>query len=113
MTQKEIDNYITLVDHNVKCRKYAESIVKAKRELRDAQRAVSDNYEVWTSSEWLNACMDVENMRRSVVMKIKHFFDMVYGKGNIFCLTLKGKDDIDHWRTFRDFAHKHYCNCQL
>ncbi len=113
MTHNEIDNYITLAEQQSKCRKYAESIVKAKRELRDSQRAVSDNYEVLTSSEWLNACMEVENMRRSVVMKIKHFFDMVYGKGNIFCLTLKGKDDVDHWRIFRDFAHNHYCNCQL
>ena len=113
MTQTEIDNLITLAENNAKCRAYAESIVKAEREMRDAQRILSDNYEVWTPSEWLDSCAKVENMRRSVVMKIKHFFDMVYGKGNIFCQTLKGKDDVDHWMTFKEFAHKQYCNCEM
>ena len=113
MTQNEIDNLITWVENNAKCRTYAESIVKAEREMRDAQRILSNNYEVWTPSEWLDFCSKVENMRRSVVMKIKHFFDMVYGKGNIFCQTLKGKDDVDHWMTFREFAHNQYCNCEM
>ena len=113
MTQNEIDNLITWAENNAKCKTYAESIVKAEREMRDAQRILSDNYDVWTPSEWLDFCSKVENMRRSVVMKIKHFFDMVYGKGNIFCQTLKGKDDVDHWMTFREFAHNQYCNCEM
>ena len=113
MTQNEIANLITWADNNAKCRTYAERIVKADREMRDAQRILSDNHEVWTPSEWLDFYSKLENMRRSVVMKIKHFFDMVYGKGNIICQTLKGKDDIDHWMTFREFAHNHYCNCEM
>ena len=80
MTQNEIDNLITWAENNTKCRTYAESIVKAEREMRDAQRILSDNYEVWTPSEWLDFCSKVENMRRSVVMKIKHFFDIIDGK---------------------------------
>ena len=77
MTQNEIDNLITWAENNAKCRTYAESIVKAEREMREAQRILSDKYEVWTPSEWLEFCSKVENMKRSVVMKIKHFFDII------------------------------------
>ena len=52
MTQNEIDNLITWTENNAKCRIYAESIVKAEREMRDAQRILSDNYKVWAPSEW-------------------------------------------------------------
>ena len=113
MTQNEIDNLLTFVEKNAACRTYAESIVVAEKEMREAQRILNDNFNVWTPSEWLDFCSTVENKRRSVVMKIKHFFNMVYGKGNIFCQTLKGKDDVDHWMTFREFAHNIYCNCEM
>ena len=113
MTQNEINNLLSFAQNFSKCRVYAESIVKAEREMRDAQKILFDNFEVWTPSEWLDFHSKVENMRRSVTMKVKHFFDMVYGKGNIFCQTLKGKDDVEHWLTFREFAHKQYCNCEM
>ena len=113
MIQNEIDNLLSFEQKFSKCRVYAESIVKAKREMRDAQKILIDNFEVWTPSEWLDFHSKVVNMRRSVTMKVKHFFDMVYGKGNIFCQTLKGKDDVEHWMTFREFAHKQYCNCEM
>lgn len=113
MTKLEIENLSTWLENRSKCVTYAESIVSAEKDMRDAQRMLNDNYDVWTPSEWLSFCSKVENMRRSVSMKIKHFFDMVYGKGNIFCQTLKGKDNIDHWMTFVEFAHKNYCNCEI
>lgn len=111
--EKNIDSLIEWLDNNIKCREYAKTIVDAKRDLNKAHDTLNENYQVWTPSEWLDYCRKVEYMERGLSMRIKHFFDMVYGKHNSFTDNLKGKDELDHWFTFKDFAHQHYCNCEI
>lgn len=113
MQQIEINNLITFAENHSKCIAYAESIVKAQKEMREAQKTLNENCDTWTSSEWLDSYSEVEKMQKSITMKIKHFFDMVYGKENSFCETLKGKDSIEHWLTFYEFANNFYCNCKI
>ena len=46
-----------------------------------------------------------DRMEKSIMMKIKHFFVIVYGKDNAFNNNLKGKDYLEHYFTFKDFVN--------
>lgn len=115
MTQNEIDNLITWAENHAKISKYAEQIVNTMKEMDAANKNLHETEDTLSPSEWLETYAVIERMQKSVTMKIKHFFVMVYGKGeeNVFKQTLKGKDYLDHWFAFKDLAHGCYTNCRF
>lgn len=108
MTYEQINNLLTACEKMKAEETYAKSIVATWRKAENEQRYLSENYESINCDEWLARHAENEKVFKSVTMKVKHFFDMVYGKGNVFCAALKGKDSIEHYWKFEDFCRPVY-----
>lgn len=113
MTTERINELIAWSENHAKVCKYAEQIVGTKKEMDAAREDMYKIEDTLSPSEWLETYAVIEKMQRSLMMKIKHFFVLVYGKeDNIVRDNLKGKDYFDHWLAFKDLAHGCYANCR-
>lgn len=113
MTTERINELIAWSENHAKVCKYAEQIVAIMKGMEAARKDMEKIEDTLTPSEWLESYAVIEKMQRSLMMKIKHFFVMVYGKeDNIVRDSLKGKDYLDHWFAFKDLANGCYANCR-
>lgn len=84
---------------------YAKGIAEAIDSLETLNDQVRRAYEIDLAYEELKVMWAMQTrMEKSIMMKIKHFFVIVYGKGNISTNVLKGKDYLEHYWSFRDFV---------
>lgn len=85
---------------------YAKGIAKqidSLESLNDQVRRAYDINLAYNELEIMWAMQD--RMEKSIMMKIKHFFVIVYGKDNAFNNNLKGKDYLEHYFAFKDFVN--------
>ncbi len=85
---------------------YAKGIAEAIDSLETLIGQIRRAYEIDLSYSELEVMWAMQTrMEKSIMMKIKHFFVIVYGsKTCAHCQNLKGKDYLEHYWQFRDFA---------
>jgi len=85
---------------------YAKGIADKIDSLESLNGQVRRAYEIDLAYEELEVMWAMQDrMEKSIMMKIKHFFVIVYGeKQNPFTCNLKGKDYLEHYWSFRDFV---------
>lgn len=108
MTYEQIENLLATAKKHAAQETYAKGIIATWRKAENEQRYLSENFESIDCDEWLGRHAENEKTFKAVQMKVKHFFDMVYGKGNIFCANLKGRDCVEHYWAFEDFCRPIY-----
>ena len=73
--------------------------------LKSLYQQIREAYDKEYSYEELEIMWKMQDrMERSIQMKIKHFFKMVYEGDNSFTNYLKGKDYVEHYFAFKDFV---------
>ena len=108
MTQERLNELIATCERMKVQETYAKGIVATWRKAEEERHYLSDNFESINCNEWLDRHAENEKLFKSVTMKVKHFFDMVYGKGNVFCINLKGRDCLEHYWAFEDYCRGLY-----
>ena len=84
---------------------YAKGIKEQIDSLETLNDQVRRAYEIDLSYSELEIMWAMQTkMEKSIMMKIKHFFVIVYGKNNASTRILKGKDYLEHYWKFRDFV---------
>lgn len=93
------------IEKHINEKRYANGIADDIWGLGQLNEQVREAYKLDLSYEELEIMWKMQaRMEKSITMKVKHFFIMVYGKDNSFTNNLKGKSYIDHYFAFKDFV---------
>lgn len=104
-TPERIEELSKKLDKYYSQKNYAKEIADKVESLNDLNETVRRSYTLDLSYEEMEVMWKMQTrMETAIMMKIKSFFNMVYGKGNPFCNSLKGKDYLEHYFTFKDFV---------
>lgn len=105
-TPERIEELMAATRKHIAEREYAQAIADGDKELDKLMDETCDAYRDGATYDELKPLWDKQTrMEQSLAMRIKHFFDMVYGRGNVFCRSLRGKDYSEHYNTFREFVN--------
>ena len=105
-TPEKIDEMIAKCKKHETNRNYARKIADAIATLNELNERVRAAYAVDAPYEELEGMWSEQTRKEmSITMMIKHFFKMVYEGDNAFVRTLKGKDYLEHYFTFKDFVN--------
>lgn len=103
-TTERIEELSKKLDKFIAEKNYAKEIADKIASLDDLNETIHRSYEIYSYDEMMVLWKMQTKMETAIMMKIKHFFNMVYGKENIFCNSLKRKDYLEHYFTFKDFV---------
>lgn len=101
MTHAEVTNLLATAKKQCNIINYAKGIKKAieeRQSIHDEMDTTDDN------DKWLALYDEMRNKERAIVMKIRHFYEMQYGKGNIFNTNNKGRGYLEYLWAFQDSA---------
>ena len=108
-TPERIEELRSWCEKRIAEKNYIKGIAEQINSLNSLNDQVRRAYEINLSYSELEIMWAMQTrMEKSITMKIKHFFVMVYGKENVFNHNLKGKDYLQHYFTFKDFVEPQY-----
>lgn len=82
---------------------YAKEIAKTIKE-RDSIHEELNSIPMDDCDNWLDTYARMGKKELSITMKIRHFYDMIYGKGNIFNEPNKGNGYLEYLWDFQTSA---------
>ena len=104
-TPERIEELKNKLDQHIAQKNYAQEIADKIGSLKDLNAQVRRAYEMDLSYEELEVMWKMQDrMEKSIMMKVKHFFDMIYGKDNTFTANIKGRGYLDHYFAFKDYV---------
>ena len=104
-TPERIEELGKKLDKHIAEKNYATEIAEKIDSLKTLYQQIREAYDKDYSYEELEIMWKMQDrMERSIQMKIKHFFKMVYEGDNAFTNNLKGKDYVEHYFAFKDFV---------
>lgn len=105
-TPERIEELKKWCEKHINEKKYAKGIADSIHALDDLNEIVRNAYNdpKYSYEEMEIMWKMQERMEKSITMKIKHFFRMVYGNDNTFTRNLKGLSYLDHYFRFKDFV---------
>lgn len=104
-TPERIEELRRKLDKTIAEKNYAKGIAEKIESLKSLYEQIREAYDKDYSYEELEILWKMQDrMERSIQMKIKHFFKMVYEGDNSVTNNLKGKDYVEHYFTFKDFV---------
>lgn len=113
-TTERIEELSNKIKKHIAEKSYAERIAEDIKHLHSLCDVIRESYYNGTSYEEQEVLWKEQTRAETaIMMKIKHFFNMVYSKGNSFCNNLKGKDYLEHYFTFKDFVENPIYNIRL
>ena len=93
------------LDKFCKEKNYAKEIADQIWDLDQLNRQVRQAYDLDLNYEQLEIMWKLQaRYEKSITMKIKHFFRMVYCGESSFTSNLKCKDYLEHYFTFKEFV---------
>lgn len=113
-TPERIEELGRKLDKFIKEKNYAKGIADDIWGLDQLNKQVREGYDLGFSYEELDILWKIQaRNEKSIMMKIKHFFRMVYCGECSFTANLKGKDYLEHYFTFKDFVESPIYNIKV
>ena len=113
-TPERIEELGRKLDKHIAEKNYAKQIADDIWALDNLNRQVREGYDLNFSYEELDILWKIQaRNEKSIMMKIKHFFKMVYGGENSFTTNLKGKGYLEHYFNFKDFVEGPIYNIKI
>ena len=104
-TPERIEELMAATRKHIAEKEYAQEIAAGIQELDRMERETVKACEEGATYDELKPRWDEEARReKSLAMKIKHFFKMVYGGDSSFTRALRGETYLEHYFTFKDFV---------
>ena len=114
-TPERIEELGRKLDKHIAAKNYAKKIADDIWGLNQLNKQVREAYDDPNFSyEELEIMWKMqERMEKSITMKVKHFFKMVYDGENSFTKNLKGKSYLEHYFDFKDFVESPIYNIKV
>lgn len=110
MTLAEIEKLLATAKKQSNIANYAKGI-KNSIEERDTIEKELHSIPTEDYNRFLDVYEVMRNKERAITLKIRHYFDMVYGKGNIYNTNNKGKGFIQYLWDFQESARIYGVKC--